>query len=54
MVKQFSNEEKLLLHIDLESLKFSTTIVKREIDQSVSPAELKKELLVCANQNNTR
>lgn len=48
---RFSNEEKLVLHID-ESLKFLTTIVKEKIDESTSLEELKHLLFLRIINNN--
>ncbi|MBC5841476.1 glycosyltransferase [Flavobacterium sp. F-380] len=48
---QFSNEEKVVLHID-QSLQFLTTISREKIDQSVSLEELKELLFVRIINNN--
>ena len=48
---RFSNEEKIVLHID-QSLQFLTTIVKEKIDESISLEELKHLLFLRIINNN--
>lgn len=48
---QFSNEEKVVLHID-QSIQFLTTISREKIDQSVSLEELKELLFLRIINNN--